>query len=905
MLLNGKIAMLSFNSSPEEIKRFILDNLLAANGHSKLADPTFKKILNELHRKIPNIFIEWINQYLDDENIAFSLILIFYRDNHHFINSQQSANFFTKLPPRLMNTVLSLSLDKRDQGFVLAVEKKIGKTLGQFLIGNFGHDEKLFNESLFSLMVRYNKRQFSDPFSNPDEDFKRLVLFAAEKANIQALEHMLFVNKQAVVDILGPDAIEKAVKASNFVLAATLLKHGFPYDKNKLHFTPDNKTFALTHGAEVLYIQMEAANGSLDKKTTDELLQNIIKRNDLAAIHYLQINHFNLITQVPVEYILDAIEHKNIEMATILLQYREPRAPELPEGFSYDRDLLLKKVGHLPLLYSKQFQTLEAHLTQRKYHHLNDKGELVQEVSIESKAWLDLLSNSAYFGLLSTDKLQAPDMAKANQGKLPLTHPQCSELNQLIKTYHAIPKDNREKIFERIKTLRKIEERCNQIIHTNKGLTPEQLATVKNIRHVAQHKSKYLFSLRFLPQRTIRRLFRLPSIQGHVLRVDQPQYPQGEAQEFNNEAIADLDPFNRIFTDDQFNTWRQNAEQAQLRKENYPDFWMWLETQDTTTLNAHPHYQLPSQVKKVNFKEGCCTNTIFGAQESGRLHGTFLYNIGKDGNLYILDRDTFKADAIYSTHNHILGGMAVLSAGMVTFKEGKIIRFDIDSGHYRPKRSHLFKAIQLLKCPPEVFTPDAIAKDYGRDHSGMETPIAEVLSKVTLTGASAPVVKEKAEIKKNETRLIFSHLNTPHDGIASKTKMDKIKFADSKPPEIKATTDTLFQDAIIERIAQGDPDYSHVNLSASGIASWHTEQLSAALASNQNQLVYLDLSNNGLVDESFLKLMEAIRQQSSLKYLNVKDTPLSEKTLSLLRTLCEEKGIQLEAAPSLRMKTGK
>ena len=79
------------------------------------------------------------------------------------------------------------------------------------------------------------------------------------------------------------------------------------------------------------------------------------------------------------------------------------------------------------------------------------------------------------------------------------------------------------------------------------------------------------------------------------------------------------------------------------------------------------------------------------------------------------------------------------------------------------------------------------------------------------------------------------------------------------------------QSAIIDMIVKNNPDVTEVDLSSSGIAAGHTEELAAAI-SNNTHLISLDLSNNGLVDDSWNRFLKELESNNTLRKLNIKDT---------------------------------
>jgi len=78
-----------------------------------------------------------------------------------------------------------------------------------------------------------------------------------------------------------------------------------------------------------------------------------------------------------------------------------------------------------------------------------------------------------------------------------------------------------------------------------------------------------------------------------------------------------------------------------------------------------------------------------------------------DGELYAMDGNyrlyTFPRSEVHSV---LLGGEAVMCAGIVVIEEGKVVLIDNKSGHYQPKWRHLHQAVCELEFH-NVLAPDA------------------------------------------------------------------------------------------------------------------------------------------------------------------------------------------------------
>jgi UDP-N-acetylglucosamine transferase subunit ALG13 len=79
---------------------------------------------------------------------------------------------------------------------------------------------------------------------------------------------------------------------------------------------------------------------------------------------------------------------------------------------------------------------------------------------------------------------------------------------------------------------------------------------------------------------------------------------------------------------------------------------------------------------------------------------------------------------------------------------------------------------------------------------------------------------------------------------------------------------SLNQTEIIQEIAKNNPYMVSADLSSRGIADGHTRQLAEALKTN-NVIRRIALRNNGLIDESFIILIDVIKVHPSLKMVDI------------------------------------
>jgi hypothetical protein len=76
-------------------------------------------------------------------------------------------------------------------------------------------------------------------------------------------------------------------------------------------------------------------------------------------------------------------------------------------------------------------------------------------------------------------------------------------------------------------------------------------------------------------------------------------------------------------------------------------------------------------------------------------HGRYMYSVDEYGNLFASPSGMSGKD-MYWNHSSYNAGKAVLCAGMLTIKQGKLTYISTSSGHYKPKREHLHRLLTLF-----------------------------------------------------------------------------------------------------------------------------------------------------------------------------------------------------------------
>jgi len=521
---------------------------------------------------------------------------------------------------------------------------------------------------------------------------------------------------------------------------------------------------------------------------------------------------------------------------------------------------------------------------------------LIYNKRIKTHHWLDLLPVDAYFSLQnpqSTTILNANELEQfathnallqiTNAARLPIDN-NTKTLHESIKNYHLIPKDSKDNILTRFEALYRIQQIADNLLNNN-SYTKEQRIYLQDIAINCQNKSKYLMQLREMPHKILARLLRSEHREGQPLRVDNPTFPSTAASEtpqtaYNSEVLADLDPYHRDIPYEIFEKWLKEVTSGS----GTANLWLWLENHPEFNLGYNSHYLVPAETFKVAFDKqtGVVVGTSRNNQKSTVIDGTFKFNIGRDGQLYV------DAHNIVTNHSH-LAKEALLCAGMITFKNGKIVAINNGSGHYFPNRRHLLAGLRFLDLPLEAFSPTAKVNCYDVDRKGYVElgSVSELLHKAPVQ--SHKRVADAASVTSNKKRQSLLHQQTLQDGGSQTAKPKTTEF-------IKPASFDEFG-LYLDKIANNDPSMHHVSFAYCGFAGWAQGRLIEGLPNN-TRLISLDLTGAALITETFPQLLDALDQNKGLQYLNLSDTALNEEQLKEVKNLCEKKNITLEVAPS-------
>lgn len=287
-------------------------------------------------------------------------------------------------------------------------------------------------------------------------------------------------------------------------------------------------------------------------------------------------------------------------------------------------------------------------------------------------------------------------------------------LYTLVQSYYAIPKGVKDHFHHRTELLNEVIAKTQRILEnlneypepSLSGLHARQIRSLRNIQNQAQHKIYYLKKLPGLKQKALYWV-------DHSAKAKYALAQNISVLNVVGDVLRNLDPLKREGLYQSLELWRKMVNEDP----ETPHFWLWLDKIDTSD-QQDPRYSLwNKEQKRVQFQEGLAYNAVFGNKDdNNRLDGPYIYNIGQDTQLYILPNYTH--EGIRLTHDTILKGNNILSAGVVVFRQGKLVYINVASGHYKPDR---FKNLQptlayFLEKHPGAIHADTQIGNYDKSH---------------------------------------------------------------------------------------------------------------------------------------------------------------------------------------------
>lgn len=109
-------------------------------------------------------------------------------------------------------------------------------------------------------------------------------------------------------------------------------------------------------------------------------------------------------------------------------------------------------------------------------------------------------------------------------------------------------------------------------------------------------------------------------------------------------------------------------------------------------------------------------NGILVDKAGNPMDGAYTYAVKEDGELVIGKRNGNGRDGKATPHPTLVGGKnpRVRVAGMVTLSHGRVVKYDTESGHYKPNARSIAAADDAFsQLPPTAFHKN-FKKDMGR-----------------------------------------------------------------------------------------------------------------------------------------------------------------------------------------------
>jgi hypothetical protein len=323
----------------------------------------------------------------------------------------------------------------------------------------------------------------------------------------------------------------------------------------------------------------------------------------------------------------------------------------------------------------------------------NTLPDLLAQISYEfkNKLWIDLFNQDEY-------KLG----------------PENLDLSNLILKYHSVLKTDFNLLTDRIQLLKQIASLAQKKLrdlYSQHGVQNTKLFhALYLVFQTSMNKRQYLSQLTQLPI----------ELNKHFHTTSQSEFSHllsyATKNGYLSEIFEHLDPAHRygyilLDFEKQFTKEVSKPSLDVIPKEQMPthvqNFFMWLENQNLVNANYWDYdYRHPEQRQVIFHNEMAYTQQLDELEKAISIEGRkyypvwnkdhttegrgfeYHYNIDETGNLII------RRNGPHSTVNE---GRTSLSAGMITFRNGKILSIDNNSGHYRPTKQNLENAVKKLK----------------------------------------------------------------------------------------------------------------------------------------------------------------------------------------------------------------
>ncbi len=276
-------------------------------------------------------------------------------------------------------------------------------------------------------------------------------------------------------------------------------------------------------------------------------------------------------------------------------------------------------------------------------------------------------------------------------------------INTLIKEYNSYKKGKWNNVRNRISKLNEISKKSIYL----KGLFKDNyfINFLEKISEIALRKKEYLERLSYLrnnPNHIAQQLYNTKEIPEKFIPLtinNKKKYNYGTQEVWGEYLIEAADPSHRRLLNNIHTVWRKKFTTSSLY-----DFFLWLEDKPIfifhPSIDTIPKDQLYKY--KVFIKDGILYTTdnkllntkIFNSPDTPEYGPTFykehIFIINNLGEIFATYSGANTAHSSLSHYKPLIG------SGKFFVKNGRIIKFAADSGHYLPTLSHFIQIIRFL-----------------------------------------------------------------------------------------------------------------------------------------------------------------------------------------------------------------
>lgn len=300
-----------------------------------------------------------------------------------------------------------------------------------------------------------------------------------------------------------------------------------------------------------------------------------------------------------------------------------------------------------------------------------------------------------------------------------VTELEIENLQESVNAYHAINKDKKESLGQRIAYLQTIED----------ILTKQQNSTCGLFAKMAQNKKNYLIALSQMPSDTT--IWHYHQDYNDCDEGLKPLFLRNNStysikmKEFWGAFwLESIDPCHRRLAN-YYAFWQQQLPQSP----DYLSFFLWLETQAIPKYVPVVHYLSENELEthKITYSDGF----LFDANKKP------LNTVPEKRNLYIIDLQKnlyviTQRDGIW--HTSLSQGKPVLGAGLLQVVDGVIKTINFESGHYLPSFEQSLQSIIILQeIGAKMQDPIEVIYFENRNKYRSRVPLKQICDKQTYT----------------------------------------------------------------------------------------------------------------------------------------------------------------------------